>query len=222
MPASNSNGVPMNKILQAVEDGIQERHDKPDTFRTSTGVVFRIKPVPPLLIVDAQKRFDAPVPPKVLNPDKETMEENPNDPEYARQLQEYHQGLGEVANAVLITRGTEVLEVPPTVETVEDGSWSDDVEEFAGIKVPPAGRRRYFCWVKYVAMANMEDLTGLVGKISNFSGATLEVDVAAAADTFRPVPSGSAAPGVPASEKAGRGPSDRPAADGGDGSKDSA
>lgn len=197
-----------NSILQAIPedatDGQVADAQRPDRFVTSNGITFKLKPVAPLLVLDAQKQIPEPQPPKLKNyakgeDDDAPLEENPNDPAFLRAHMEYRQKVGEVSNAIFLTRGTEVISVPDGIEKFEDQEWAQEVEEFGGIKVPAVGRRRYYCWLKYVALTSMNDFQGLLNKLTALGGVTLESDVADAETSFRPDESGDAASGLPSS-----------------------
>jgi len=159
-----------------------------------------------LLILDAQKQMVEPLPPKVPNYDKgegqdAPLEENPSDPVFLRAHMEYRQKVGEVSNAIFLTRGTELLEVPDGIDKVDDEEWALEVQEFAGIKVPAVGRRRYYCWLKYIALTSMNDFQGLLNKLTALGGVTLESDVADAETSFRPDTSGDAITRIPPDEE---------------------
>jgi hypothetical protein len=199
-----------NNILQAIpEDATDDQvadAQRPDRFVTSNGIVFKLKPVAPLLVLDAQKQIIEPKPPKLKNyakgeDDDAPLEENPNDPEFLRAHSEYRQKVGEVSNAIFLTRGTEVISVPDDVDKLDDEDWALEVEEFTDIKVPKVGRRRYYCWLKYVALTSMIDFQSLLNKLSALGGVTLESDVADAEASFRTDTSGDASAGIPPSEE---------------------
>lgn len=199
-----------NGILQAIpEDTAPEKvaaSQKPDQFVTSNGIVFKLKAVPPLLIMDAQRAIVAPVPPKVRNYEKgdgeeAPIEENPNDPAYIRAMLEHQQKTAEVTNAIFLTRGCIVEHVPPDIDPMDGTEWAEEVQEFAGIKVPAVGRRRFYCWLKYVALTSLEDFQGLLNKLTTLGGVTLETDVQLAEESFRPASGGDASEGVSTSEE---------------------
>lgn len=193
-----------NSVIRAIPE--EETLPK-NQFRTSNGVLLKLKPVPPLLIADAQRRLVEPKPPKARNLDKgdDVYEENPNDPDYIRQLEEHNQIVGDVSSAILITRGTEVIERPHDIDSVDATDWADDVKEIAGIDVPSMGRRRYFCWMKYVVLVSADDFHQLIQRLSRLAGVTREEDVAQAADRFRNNSQGDTPTGVRAIEADGRG-----------------
>ena len=199
-----------NNILQAIPEDATEGQvadaQRPDRFVTSNGIVFKLKSVAPLLVLDAQKQIVEPKPPKIKNYEKgedddAPLEENPNDPEFLRAHMEYRQKVGEVSNAIFLTRGTEVVSVPEDVDNLDDEDWALEVEEFTDIKVPKVGRRRYYCWLKYVALTSMNDFQALLNKLSALGGVTLESDVADAEASFRTDSGGDAVTGIPPVEE---------------------
>lgn len=204
MQINESPTAPVLAALGEDEVQINDTREKPDQFTTSSGIVFKLRPVAPLLIIDVQRRFKAPEPPKLPNYDKgdgddAPLEENPSDPAYLRAVQEHNMQVGEASNAVFLTRGTEIISIPDGIDKVDDAEWADDVREFAGLEVPAVGRRRYYCWLKYVALSSMDDFQGLLNKLTSLGGVTLESEVQAAEETFRPAEDGNADPGVRAS-----------------------
>lgn len=188
--------------------------EPPDRYTTSNGIVLQLKPIPPLLINDAQNNLKAPRPPRVPNldkdPDGHVLEENPNDPTFIEQYREYRVNLSELSNAIFLTRGTKVLDVPSGVEPVDSTDWSDDLKDLAGLDVPEKGRRRYYCWMKYVALSNINDLTTVLRKVSNLAGVTLEADVAQATADFPSGTEGNTPTPIRAATEDGRGDNDIP------------
>lgn len=171
-------------------------------FTTSQGIVFKLKHVPPLLLDDAQKQLKEPRPPKVWIEDKQTHEENLADPDYREAVDDYLRKRGDLANAVCLTRGTEIVHVPEGIESPQDTDWMEDVRDLAGIDVPTSGRRRYYCWLKYVALAHVDDLSGLLMAVMDYSGLTSKEAVAKATEDLQRVSSRSADNGVQPSEEA--------------------
>lgn len=197
--------VSAKQVLDAVGES-DSFTDDPFTFTTQAGIKLKLKSVPPMLIVDAQKRIQKPKVPKVHLDDKEAWEENPSDPDYVAAYEEYERTVSDITHAIFLVRGTSVLHVPEGVETVGDPGWVEEVKEFAGLDVPEDvnSRKRYLCWLKYVAVASTEDFSGLIGKLMRRSGATMEVDVAQAADDFRSDSEGDAVSTIHSISKNGR------------------
>lgn len=205
----------LRALLAAIPEG--EDTEPKDQFTTSTGIVFKLRSVPPLLIIDAQANLKPPRPPKVpnldLDPDGKVLMENLDDPTFIEARNKYRSDISDLSNAIFLTRGTKVVSVPPSVETVESTDWSDDLRDFAKLEIPDSGRKRYYCWLKYVALAKMNDLTAVMRKVSNLAGGvTLEAEVAKATDDFRSDTEGDVA--IPVHPAEGDGLGDRSASDG--------
>jgi len=195
------------EVLNAIKEHDEARANGAlNMFTTTEGIVFKLKPVAPLLVLDAQKQLTEPLPPKIRNYDKgegddAPLEENPSDPTFLRAHMEYRQRVGEVSNAIFLTRGCELVSVPDGIEKPEDEDWAADVEEFAGIKIPAVGRRRFYLWLKYIALTSMTDFQGLLNKLTALGGVTLESDVADAETSFRPDESRDASEGLSPTEE---------------------
>ena len=188
----------LERVLRVIPEGEAPRRDE---FVTSQGVVFRVRPVPPMLQQDVRRRFlaEQPVPPKIKNDEKETLEENPSDPDYLRQMDAFYRDLGEAATAVLLTRGLELVELGGC-EGPDDTEWAEDVRDITRLEVPEKGRRRFYCWLKYVALATQRDLQEAMRRVQRVSGITTEADAAEAAESFRSDPPRAATDGVPPGE----------------------
>lgn len=203
----------MQDILRVVEEPTVAAVAERDTFTTQGGVVFRIRPVPPMLLMEARKRFSHKEPrvPKVYIEDKETHEDNPNDPDYIEAREQFLMEIAEVGNAVLLMRGTELISKPARVEGPDDVNWAQDLLETLELDIPPVGtRKRYLCWVKFVALATNRDYQGVVTAINEASGGTSEEEVAEAQASFRAGEGRVAAQPVPITEANGYRPNDSP------------
>ncbi len=205
----------VNQVLHSLGvDEAQEAAVPNDEFVTSNGIRFQLRPVPPLLIRDLAQSIKEPRVPKVHIEDKDTYEENPNDPAYIESVQEYQRTLGELTNSVLLTRGTKIIDVPDAVEALDGEEWLEDMTEL-GIEVSTSRRARYYAWLKYVALVKTSDFGGLLGKVARMCGITMESEVEEALRSFRSNEEGAADPGVPAAEADGHGDSSREDVSGG-------
>lgn len=165
---------------------IPEQDDTPpDQYRTTTGVVLRLKKVPPFLITDAQAKLVEPTPPKVWIEDKNTHEDNLADPAFNTALGEYRRKLGELSSAIFLARGTDVVSKPDNIPQWDDNQWSQDLEDLGiDLDIPKVGKRRYYLWLKYEVITDADDLGGILQKLNRLGGITMEVDVAAAMAGF--------------------------------------
>lgn len=190
-----------NKIVQLIPE--EEKQDDPFSFTTSAGITFKLRKVPPFLMIDAQRKFIAPKPPMVYIEDKETHEENPNDPEYLAALQKHQRDLSDLGNAIMLARGTMLVSKPDSIPGPDDADWSAELEELAGegvFDIPKVGKRRYYAWLKYVALTDMSDFQGITNKLTATAGITTEAEVAKATDDFRSDEGRDTSDGVPAGE----------------------
>lgn len=177
----------MTTVLKNIPEHDSETDNRPDYYKTRSGVVLKLRRVAPLLLRDVARNFPNPKVPLVPNLEKgdNVLEENPNDPAYLRAVREQAEAIGDVTNGIILVRGSEVVSVPDSVSPLADTQWSEDVQEFSGLEVPDSGRRRYLCWLKYVVLDRAEDFFGLVRKISALSGMVMEEAVAQATEEFR-------------------------------------
>lgn len=173
--------------METVVNAIPEKEVNEDRFKftASNGVVFELRPVPPLLVSDARTGIPVPTPPRYMNEDKGVEEENPDHPSHQRALEEYREAISEVTNAVYLTRGTRVTHIPDGFPKVDDLEWEEDITEFTNLKIPKVGRRRYYCWLKWVALEKIEDFTGLLNAAAAAGGRVMEEAVAQATEEFR-------------------------------------
>lgn len=179
----------------------------PNSYTTGRGVELRLKRVSSLILQDALKKLVPPKPPKVYLEDKQTHEENPNDPDFIAAQQAFDMERGMLSMGIYFTLGTEVVSTPPDVPHHSSEDWVEDIEFIAGIPVPSVAekpRARYLLWLKYIAITD-DDLEPLLQKIMRMSGLTMEGDVAQATQAFRNSPARDSDSGVPYTEEGERG-----------------
>lgn len=185
-----------------------------DTYKTKTGVTLKLKRVSPLLMADASRALVEPRVPQVANLDKEedgsVLEDNPADPDYIAAMNQYRQQLSDLSSAIYLTRGT-VPErpLPDGVPDWEDSEWSADIEDIAQIRVPALGKRRYWAWLKYIVLEDLDDFSDLLRAIMRRGGITMEADVAQATTDFRSDEEGDTSEGLRTEEGSGLGNTDR-------------
>lgn len=181
-------------VLNAIPDPTTVS-DKPDEHVLASGIRFRLKAVPPFLMREAHQKLRRlmPRPPVVHIEDKDTQEENPNDPAYKRAMEDFDERSGDLINAVYLCLGSDVTHVPDGVCKYTDTEWADNLLEVFALGgdgnenmlvLPDSGRKRYYAWLKFYALAQVGDFGALVRKIQDLSGGTREEDVAQATDSF--------------------------------------
>ncbi len=169
--------------MEEVLDKIQVQEDDPSIFTANNGVVIKLKRVNRMIVLDAVRQIQDPKPPVQFIEDKGRTEENPNDPDYiaAKQQSDFDRGM--LTINVYLTFGTQVVSIPDGMYMPETHDWSEDLESL-GMKIAPKGRARYASWLKYYAL-NEDEVNELSLRAMRFAGVTLEVDTAAAVDTFQ-------------------------------------
>lgn len=156
----------------------------PYIFVTKVGVRLKLRHVPSMVIVAAQKQLKQPVIPRWHNTDKDRDEDNPNDPGYLRELAEYNSKVGDITTDAYLVNGVTVLEpLPDSVYSIDSSEWAEGLE-FIGIEVPKTGVARRLAWLKYYIVGD-EDLADLIKSIAIAGGVVTEEQVQEALDSFR-------------------------------------
>lgn len=155
-----------------------------DTFTTSNGIKFSLRKVSPFIIQQINLDMVAPKPPSVYNADKERDEENPDDPDYADQLQRFNIEKSMVAIDTYFAFGTKVIELPDDLEPANSEDWSEFLID-RGFNISPKGSSRYVAWLRYYALVDTDDLNGLFEACIRMSGHATEVQVQQSQDSFR-------------------------------------
>jgi len=144
-----------------------------ETVILSTGVILELKEIPPMIMqeINKQAQKNKPKVPVVEIAEKGRKEENPNDPDYQRDMQLWEADLALKGIDGAILYGTSVSHVPDEIPKLEDVSWSEDIE-IVGLDVPIKGKGRYLSWIKFVAAPTTEDLEILMTACTNMVGVT--------------------------------------------------
>lgn len=174
------------EAMKAAVKGAEQvkQSGKDGTVTLSNGIVLKIKAVPPLLVYQAQLQLRKPKPPVTLNEDKGREEENPLDPDYLQDLDEYVNALGLTQSNVIFLLGTKPLTIPEGYYGPKEDGWLEPLAFFK-IDVGEGENARYLSWLRYYALSSEEDITLVMSSISAFSGVKREA-VEQAAESFRP------------------------------------
>ena len=150
------------------------------TFK-DTGVKVQIKKVSPLLVVELQKAFPPPTPPRqrVQIGDEWTEEPNPAHPDYTEAMGRYSQEMEMRVRRLLINRG---------VVIPEDGNdWKAEVTELRAFWLDTYGKELEgddkTVYISNIAVGTDQDLSDLLTAIMQRGQPTEEV-VAAAKASF--------------------------------------
>lgn len=161
-------------------------------FTLSNGIVLTIKSVPPILVQAILKEFEPPPPPKVYMEEKGRDEENPNDPNYLRELAALEERQSTAINNLYLGVGTTFKSVPEGYFSPEEDGWIEKVEFAANLtgshvnidKQP--GVKRYLCWLNYYAMETATDMLLCQGLPLQLAGIR-EGEVEEVVESFRGV-----------------------------------
>ena len=146
-----------------------------------TGVEVFIKKVSPLLVVELQKAFPAPVPPRQrVEIGGEWVEEpNPAHPDHVQALEQYSVEFEQRVRKLLISRGVVIPEANTT--------WRDEVKELRQFWMDTYGKELdgddKAVYIAHIAIGTDADMTDLLSKILQRSQPTEEA-VASAKDSF--------------------------------------
>lgn len=190
-----------DQVLDSIDN---KTEDDARLFTTKSGVVFNVLPISLYLLRDAIRRLEAPKPPLVHIEDKDTFEENPNDPDYRTALDEFNIKRIDISGDVALYKGTTVRSLPENFPAHTDNEWREELIELSdgGIQIPESGPRRYLAWIRYVAASHSE-VMDMHNKVMKVSGHVTEADVENASESFRDNEERDTAPSVPTTEASG-------------------
>jgi hypothetical protein len=171
-----------NEVLNSLTEAPVQ--SDPTLFVSERGLKLRIHKVNKLILMDATKRLKLPSIPMWHNPDKDRLEENPNDPDYLAAVQTAKFDQGMLLYSIFLAYGTSVLELPEGMQAFTETEWSDTLKEVTGIDVPTTGKARYVAWLKFYMLEDNE-INDVITYSMRLSGAVKEEDVKEAVDTFR-------------------------------------
>jgi hypothetical protein len=184
-------------------DGVNEVEkatvDPSKPIITSKGVQIRVQAIPNMMMAEARRKIKPPKVPTYYNADKDVQEENPNDPEYIANMQEYNTRVGTMGATAMLAFGTEIVgSLPADVQPVESQGWSDDLHEILDVDVPAGGKGRYAAWLRLYVLSD-QDLTDVMTAVGRASGIVREAEVEEAQDSFRPDAEGDTVTRIPVS-----------------------
>ena len=152
------------------------------TFK-DTGIHVLIRKVSPMLVVELQKAFPPPTPPRqrvqIGESDEYTEEPNPAHPDYIAEQNRYNQELEHRVRKLMIQRG---VIIPPDNKTWEQEvkELTDSMFEDFGIELSGSDKEIY---ISHIAIGTDSDYVELVDAITRRSQPT-EAEIAAAKATF--------------------------------------
>lgn len=156
----------------------------------SNGLKLRIKPIVTSWIQKAAGAIEDPEVPKIVipaDPDRgrpERTEENPDDPGYIDALMLADMKRVEIAGNVMLALGTEILELPAGLASIDSDDWLDALSYFGVDTDLTSKTGRYLSYLTLYAMATPDDLVKAIGTVAIRSGIT-EEEVSKMLDSFR-------------------------------------
>ena len=155
-------------ITSRVEQAIVEAEEAvlagEDTMKLSSGVEIKLLPLPPLLQRAVEAKFPEPEVPiiEVKVHKKKVKQANPDDPDYLAELEQWAKDRGQALMDLAFIKGV-VLDLP------EDETW---IEELAliGVEVGESKAARKLAYLRSVAIATIEDMMGVTGRVLAMSG----------------------------------------------------
>lgn len=149
----------------------------------SCGAKAVVTSVPSMLVLGILEAHQAPRPP-VITLDNGRQEENPNDPEYARQVSQHQTLTGRLTNEAYLAQGVvRVYDLPEGKYSLDDDAWIE-LAEIVGVPVRHEGLGRKIDWLQYHIMSD-GDLGDIISGIAVAGGGVTEAMVKKAADSFR-------------------------------------
>lgn len=164
-------------IAKAIDSGEED-----DLIRLSTGVVLKARQANPNILIRIMTANPRPKPPVYFNETIGREMENPDHPDYIKQVQawemEYNSGM---LNA-LVGLGTELVSVPKKFPKPDDDSWLKDYRALGLPAITDSPAWRYITWVLFKAAVKDTDTKQIGDKVKKLSGVK-EADVRSA-ETF--------------------------------------
>jgi len=135
-----------------------------DTMTLSSGVQIKLVPLPPLLQRAVEEKFPEPEIPivEVTVHKKKVMQPNPDDPDYQKALEQWAKDRGQALMDLAFIKGV-VFELP------EDETWMEELA-LVGVEVGEGQAARKLAYLRSVAIATIEDMMGVTGRVLAMSG----------------------------------------------------
>ncbi len=173
----------IRNVVEGTEDEEKRERGEEQIVTLSTGVELRVTSVPKNFLYAVTSRFKQPKIPTYFNEGKGREEENPDDPDYKDEVEQYMADVANASNDVVLLRGTQIKKLPKEFPGPDSEQW---IEEMEALDLPMVdnSRVRYLTWVKGMAAPLDSDITRLMEEIGRLTGVT-EADVADALDRFQ-------------------------------------
>lgn len=162
------------KLAQAIDKSGGQGDDSLITL--STGVVLRAQQANPNILIRVMTAHPRPKPPEYFNEAMGRNMENPDHPDYLKQVNAWEMEYNNGMLNVMIGTGTVLVSVPKKFSRPEDDDWVEDYRALGLPISPKSPAWRYITWVLFKAAVRDTD-TKLIGeKVRALSGVK-EADV---------------------------------------------
>ena len=150
-------------VAEATRKAEEEEHDPTAPITLSSGVVVKAKTLPEIYSFSLRREFPQPRPPKVkiVNEEdgKDWWEENPNDPNYEKELERWQEQISLAAVDLTLLKGFDIISSPKEMLSFEkDKEFVEDQELFGIVMKGRSRRARYLMWLRYRVVLTMDDL----------------------------------------------------------------
>lgn len=161
----------MSKTKDLTERVVEALEVTPlNTVTLSTGVVLKIKQVPPLAFIKVMAAFPRPKPPVVFIKAMGREMENPDDPAYLERLKAHNSESSDAIMNALILLGTTLVSVPKGFSTPDSNDWIEAYRALGLTPLPDNKSWRYVNWISFVAATDAQDLILIRDQVGRLSG----------------------------------------------------
>lgn len=189
VPQGAPQGQTYQRLGQEMEEVQAVSVKAGDILTLSSGVKVRVKRVPPGLLqkLYARRGGEEPIPPMVEETDEATGRrykvEDPEDPQYKRDLMAHRMSLGLTIKDLVLAVGLDIVQVPDGVPTLESTEWEERLA-IIGEEVPETGVARRVAWFDAVAIESDADYN-TIQAISSESMSVDQEEVREAQESFQ-------------------------------------
>lgn len=181
----------MSDMIDRTFEDNEELESDPTIVTLSSGVIVKARAVPDNLIMKFREKNPPPRPPVVPieQGGKKWNEENPNDPEYKAELENYQMRIGVAMTDMMLLVGMEILATPKGfVPYEEDDTWEETLEAL-DLEVPEKPASKKIEWLRLRVAPSMQDIEKLSSAYNKAAGIS-EEDIETAKGQFRGESSG--------------------------------
>ena len=154
------------RMLEAVKQYAEMAERGEDTMTLGSGVEVTLVPLPPLLTQRVDDQFPDPEPPmvEVEVHGKKVTQPNPDDPDYAKELERVKMAKGWAYLDLVFLKGIK-FDMP------EDEEWLEELT-LAGIEVGESKAAKRLAYVESVLITNVAEFEEVTGRVLAMSGVT--------------------------------------------------